>query len=180
MTHASLRTRITALALSALAFGCATFPSPTTTPAATAGETIFVVVRHAEKATDDPKDPTLTASGHARAQRVAGRLADARVSAVYATGYRRTQSTAAPTARAHGLDVRTYDASTAAAELAARLRSAHASGWVLVVGHSNTVPAIAGALCGCEVAPLREDEYDRWIRIRTDRDGTTTLEEERY
>ena len=88
--------------------------------------------------------------------------------------------TAAPTALAHRLEIRTYDAAMTPAGFAAQLRSRHADGIVLVIGHSNTVPAIAGALCGWEVAPLSDNEYDRWITVRTDRNGATTLEEERY
>lgn len=140
----------------------------------------YFLVRHAEKAEDDPKNPTLSEAGNRRAMRLAERLTDIPISAVYATGYRRTQQTAAPTALAHHLDVRTYDAAMPANEFAARLRTEHATGKVLVVGHSNTIPAIAGALCGCDVAPLREDEYDRWIAIRVDRNGAGTLEQGRY
>jgi phosphohistidine phosphatase SixA len=177
MTLKSLRAPIAALVLSVLTCGCTTMA---VTAAVPTDDTVFVVVRHAEKATDNPKDPTLNEAGHARAQRLAERLADAHVSAIYATGYRRTQLTAAPTALAHRLEVRTYDASMTAADFAALLRGGHAPGMVLVVGHSNTVSAIAGALCGCEVAPLREDEYDRWITIRADRNGAAILEEQRY
>jgi broad specificity phosphatase PhoE len=141
---------------------------------------VVVIVRHAEKATDDPKDPTLSDTGQARAERLADRLAGERVTAVYATGYRRTQQTASPTAVAHGLGIRTYDAAMPAAEFATRLRSEHVADVALVVGHSNTVSSIAGALCACTVAPLREDEYDRWITIRIDRNGAATMEETRY
>lgn len=140
----------------------------------------FLLVRHAEKAVDDTKDPSLSESGRGRALRLAERLKDVSVSAIYATDYRRTQQTAAPTALAHKLAVRTYDAAMPAKEFAARLRTEHATGTVLVVGHSNTTPAIATALCGCDISPLREDEYDRWIAIHADRDGTTTVEEGRY
>ncbi|MBN8212178.1 MAG: histidine phosphatase family protein [Xanthomonadales bacterium] len=177
MTLATLRETIAALALSVAIGGCTTSAS---TAAAPVGEMVFVIVRHAEKAANDPKDPTLSEAGSARALRVAERLSKAQVSSVYATGYRRAQQTAAPTALAHRLEVRTYDASMPATVFATQLRTAHASGTVLVVGHSNTVPAIAAALCGCDVAPMREDEYDRWIRVHTDRNGTITLEEERY
>ena len=177
MTLTSLRGTIAALALSISIGGCTTTASTATAPM---DETVFVIVRHAEKTTNDPKDPTLSEAGSARALRVAERLRAAQVSAVYATGYRRTQQTAAPTALAHRLEVRTYDAAMPAKDLAARLRAAHATGTVLVVGHSNTVSAIAAGLCECEVAPLREDEYDRWIRIHTDRNGSIALEEERY
>jgi broad specificity phosphatase PhoE len=177
MTLTSLRGTIAALALSMSIGGCATTAS---TPASPVDGTVFVIVRHAEKAVDDAKDPTLSEAGHARALRLARGLSNAHVSAVYATGYRRTQLTAAPTALAHHLEVRIYDAAMSAADFAAQLRSGHDPGMVLVVGHSNTVSAIAGALCECEVAPLREDEYDRRITIRADRNGTATLEEARY
>jgi phosphohistidine phosphatase SixA len=142
--------------------------------------TVFVIVRHAEKASNDPKDPTLSETGHARAKRLAGRLAIQRMTAVYATGYRRTQQTAAPIARAHGLEVQTYDAAIPAADFAAQLRSRHVSGSVLVVGHSNTVAAIASALCACAVSPLAEDEYDRWITVSILQNDGVKLKETRY
>ena len=105
----------------------------------------FIVVRHAEKETgaDVGQDPALTAAGRVRAAAIAQALADAPVAAVYSTDYARTRETALPTARAHGLEVVTYDAREPAETLAARLRASHATGTVLVVGHSNTVPAIA-------------------------------------
>lgn len=142
--------------------------------------TTFVLVRHAEKAADDPKDPSLSDAGRARAVRLASSFDGVAVTAVYATGYRRTQATAQPTAEAHGLPVRTYDASLPADAFAAELRATHASGTVLVVGHSNTVPTIASALCRCTVAPIREDVFDRRIAIRIAADGATTLAETRY
>ncbi len=148
--------------------------------ASIADATVFVIVRHAEKASNDPKDPTLSETGHARAQRLAEGLAAQRMTAVYATGYRRTQQTAAPTARTHGLEVQTYDAAIPAADFAAQLRSRHVSGSVLVVGHSNTVAAIASALCACAVSPLAEDEYDRWITVSILQNGAVELEDARY
>ena len=57
------------------------------------------------------------------------------------------------------------------------IRDSH--GTVLLVGHTNTVPAIAAALCGCTGAPMREDEYDRRIEIGIDAGGRTTLRETR-
>ena len=158
--------------------GCTTTTAPG--PVSTADATLFVIVRHAEKATGDAKDPNLSETGHSRAQRMAERLAVQRMTAVYATDYRRTQQTAAPTARTQGLEIRTYDASALAADFVARLRREHSAGFVLVVGHSNTVAAIAGALCACAVAPLREDEYDRWITITIHRNRVVELEETRY
>ncbi len=54
------------------------------------------------------------------------------------------------------------------------------NGTVLVVGHSNTAPDIAAALCGCVVAPMGDDEYDRRLTIRFNGDGKAALREDRY
>lgn len=181
MTMNPLRNLLMVAALSAVGSGCATLDaSIAQPPQMVASTTTFIIVRHAEKGVDDPKDPSLSEIGQARAQRASERLADARVAATYATRYRRTQMTAAKTAQAHGLAVTTYDAAQPAADFAGQLRRTHSDGVVLVVGHSNTVADIAGALCACTVAPVREDEYDRWIEIRIDQNGAAKLEETRY
>lgn len=181
MTMNPLRSLLIAAALSAIGSGCATRDAGIARPPQMAATTTtFIIVRHAEKGVDDPKDPSLSEIGQARAQRASERLADARVAAIYATRYRRTQMTAAKTAQAHGLQVTTYDAAQSAGDFATQLRRKHVTGVVLVVGHSNTVADIAGALCACAVTPVREDEYDRWIEIRIDQNGAAQLEETRY
>lgn len=140
----------------------------------------FVLVRHAEKADDGSKDPPLNVDGTARAQALAASLRDAPLRAAYATAYRRTQATATPAANGHSLQVTTYDAKLPAHEFATRLRRGHATGTVLIVGHSNTVPGIAAALCQCNVPPMGEDEFDRRITIRVDAQGHASLQTERY
>lgn len=140
----------------------------------------FVLVRHAEKAEDAGNDPALAPAGEARAQRLADSLRDTRVSAVYATQYRRTRLTAEPTARDQHLAITQYAAQQPAAEFAAQLRERHASGTTLVIGHSNTIPEIAAALCACTVAPMREDEYDRRLTVKLDGGPRAVLFEDRY
>lgn len=162
-----------ALLLATLLGGCASHL------ARDAGAT-FVLVRHAEKADDGSKDPPLCGAGEARARLLSASLASAPLRAAYATGYRRTQATAAPSAQSHSLSVTAYDANRPTADLAAQLRRDHREGTVLLVGHSNTVPAIAAALCGCRVAPMADDEFDRRITIAVAADGKATLREERY
>ena len=159
----------TALLACALLLGACMPARPTSAPVE------FVIARHAEKASDDPRDPTLSAAGLARAQRLAASLAARPLAAVYATGYRRTRETAAATAAAHGLAVTVYDAAQDAGVFAAALRQRHPSGTVLDEGHGNTVPAITAALCGCTVAPVGEDEFDRRLTVRFDRKGQATL-----
>lgn len=140
----------------------------------------FIVVRHAEKSDDGSRDPPLAPTGLARAQALANALREVPLQAVYATGYRRTQMTAAPAARSHGLAVTTYDATHSAAELAMQLRREHPGGVVLVVGHSNTAPDIAAALCECTVAPMADGDYGRRMTIRTGADGKAVLVEGHY
>src|SRR5690554_7862592 len=77
-------------------------------------QTTFIVVRHAEKASDHPDDPALDADGQARAVALAQALAEVPVSAVYATPTRRTRQTAAPLAAEKALEVRDYDPALAA------------------------------------------------------------------
>lgn len=140
----------------------------------------FVIVRHAEKSSDDARDPSLSETGKARAQSLARLLADAPLSAAYATGFRRTQQTAQPAADAHGIKITLYDAQLPAMTLASQLRTAHARGTVLVVGHSNTVPDIVAALSGQPVDAMPDDQYDLVYRVRTGSDGKTTLTRDRY
>ena len=73
----------------------------------------------------------------------------------------------------------TYDAKESAADFSARLKREHSGQSVLVVGHSNTIPGIASALCSCAVAEMSETEYDRLTKVSITADGKATLEEEK-
>lgn len=140
----------------------------------------FVVVRHAEKADNDARDPPLSAAGRSRAHQLAERLHNERLVAAHATQYRRTRQTAMPVAAAHGLTVTAYDAAAPVHGFARTLLDAYTAGTVLVVGHSNTVPGIVAALCDCATDPMPEHEYDRISFVRIDRDGHPSLRVERH
>ncbi|MCA0394032.1 MAG: histidine phosphatase family protein [Proteobacteria bacterium] len=161
--------------LSLLLAACASTPKADVTPGAT-----FIVVRHAEKASDSARDPDLSAAGLARAQQLAQRLAGERVVAIYTTDYRRTRQTVQPTAQAQGVGATVYDAQQAADAFAASLRAAHPRGTVLVAGHSNTVPGIVAALCACAVDDMPDREYDRLSLVRVAADGRARLDVQRY
>ena len=137
-----------------------------------------VVVRHAEKLADGD-DPALSDPGRARAQRLAYLLRDAPLVAAYATDTKRARETAQPAAGGHGLALTIYNPRMPPAEFVAWLKQMHPQGTVLVVGHSNTAPAIAAALCRCEVAPMAETEFDRVMRVRFDADGSARLDIEK-
>lgn len=152
-----------------------------TTPASPAGDALdFVVVRHAEKVADGTRDPALTDAGQARAAALAALLRSRDLAAAYATDFYRTRDTAAPAAAAHGIAVTTYDAAQPAGDFVARLRRDHATGTVLVVGHSNTVPGIVSALCACPVAPIDESDYGNLFEVHFEGDEAPALSHGRF
>jgi broad specificity phosphatase PhoE len=123
-----------------------------------------IVVRHAEKV-DDSDDPPLSEAGAARAEALVALLGSSPPDAIYASQYRRTQDTVAPAAARFGLEVRVDPVARPievwARRFAEQLIAGHPGETVLVAGHSNTVPALVAALCGCEVEAIDESVYDR-------------------
>lgn len=131
-----------------------------------AADTMVIVVRHAEKATDDPKDPSLSEQGSARANNLAAVLKDSNLKAVYSTQFRRTQLTGTPAAAMNGLQVQSREVNkqndkTYVADLIKEIKKKHSGETVLIVGHSNTVPEIVKYLTGKDVSPIGENEFDR-------------------
>jgi len=129
---------------------------------AQAAPTTVIVVRHAEKSTADPadRDPALDAAGMARAQALAAAVRGAGVDAVITTQFKRTRMTGQALADSLKLTPEVVAASGAnhVQEVAAAVRK-HAGHTVLVVGHSNTVPAIIAALGGPRLPDLCDSQY---------------------
>ena len=128
---------------------------------------IVVLVRHAEKSDAPAGDVTLSEAGQARADELAAALAEARIDTIVTTQFRRTRDTAAPLARALDLTPRVVEAgSDTDAHVRAVAAAVKAGGSsVLVVGHSNTVPAIIGALGGPAMEELCESEYSNLFML---------------
>jgi len=149
-----------ALALALFATSLTAAPNPVTT---------VILVRHAEKASQEDASP-LTPAGTERAKELARVLAAVKIDAIYMTQFRRVQDTAAPVAQALGITplVRNTGA-TYAADLAKEIREQHRGQTVLVVGHSNTTVAVMKAL-GVDVPKIEESEFDNFY-VLTDVDG---------
>ena len=125
--------------------------------------TTVILVRHAEKGDAPANDPGLTEAGAARAKALLAIARDAGVTAVITTQFARTRETARPAAEALGITPEVARAGGSAAQHAqdvARIVQAHAGGVVLVVGHSNTIPAIVAALGAPQPPPICDSEYD--------------------
>lgn len=138
---------------------------------------LVFIVRHAEKA-DGTDDPSLSEAGKARAEALAVALRDAKVAAIFVTPLKRTAETAAPLAAA-ARQVPTavaFGASSGAhiASVAAAVRASTAAS-VLVVGHSNTVPALISALGGPTMPNLCDAAYANLFILRIPAEGAPTL-----
>jgi broad specificity phosphatase PhoE len=179
----SLVPRVCFVAVGAFAQACTVRPAAHVTPVAAA--TTIVVVRHAEKSTDDPRDPSLTAAGEERARALSSVLAGAAVSEIYTTQYKRNRQTAAPLAQTLGISitvrpVNDSNSATYATDLAREILTRNAGKAVLIVGHSNTVPDIVRALSGRSVAPISDPEYDHFFVIEIPASGPPRLMQLRF
>jgi len=123
---------------------------------AASAEPFVVIVRHAEKANNDPKDPDLSPAGRARADSLARILKDSQIAAVFVSEFKRTQETAAPSAR-EGSVSPTIISAKDTASLVAKLRGL--DGNALVVGHGDTIPELIKALGIQTPVNIRDDDY---------------------
>ena len=141
---------------------------PGPAPAAAADHPqVIVLVRHAERAEAPPGDVTLNDSGQARAEELAMALAEAHIDTVVVSQFRRARDTAAPLSRALKLTPIVVEAGSDTAAHARAVADAVRRGGraVLVVGHSNTVPAIIAALGGPEMQELCDSEYSNLFTL---------------
>jgi broad specificity phosphatase PhoE len=152
--RAFLAASATVVALVAVAW-----PGPAT------AQELIVLVRHAEQTDHSLADPPLSAAGEARASALAGLLADAGITAIYASERQRTQATAAPLAERLSAEVWVVPARESE-QLLRRIREEHPSGRVLVVGHSNTLPALLRLLGHPYEGDLGQDDFDNVFVVR--------------
>ena len=171
------------LAAAMTASGCgapaaipATAPAATSAAAAsssTCARSTVVLVRHGEKASNDP-DTELSAAGLERAKRIATMLGTAGVTRLVATDVRRTQQTLAPLSEKIGKPVEVRPARDVDG-LLRELRASPPGAVVVVAHHSNGIPRIARAF-GVEPRgilhsdTLPENEFSRVLVLSLDCD----------
>src|SRR5436190_15130644 len=114
------------------------------------------IVRHAEKARTGDKDPDLSIEGRKRADALAHILKDSQITAIFVTEFKRTQKTAAPTAKASHVSPTVVPANDIRA-LVEKLRALNSD--ALVVGHGNTIPDLLQALGVTTPVSIPEDDY---------------------
>jgi 2,3-bisphosphoglycerate-dependent phosphoglycerate mutase len=148
--------------------------------------TTVIFVRHAEKALVPADNPGLSEAGKQRAAELARQLVDADVvpglgvDAIYSTAYRRTEETVQPVATALSLPIIPYDASNTTSIMDEIVRE-HKGKIVLVVGHSNTVPALIFNMGASKKVPeIHENEYDNMYVVSIPWFGKTKTVRLRY
>lgn len=155
--------------------------------AQTAPATTVVIVRHAEAVAGAGSDPVLSEAGTARAAALALALKDAGVQAVMTTQYQRTSLTGQAVASSTGATLVKDTIAGGAAGLDAYVQKiakavqGHTTGGViLVVGHSNTVPALVKGLSGVDVGEIAHDSYDNMFIVTMTGPGAGTVVRARY
>jgi broad specificity phosphatase PhoE len=166
--------------LIAVSLWCFLVGSYTPPPVAQAGtvqaSTTVILVRHAERAPGEGDVP-ISAAGRARAQALAQVLRDTDIRTIITSQMLRTKETAEPLAQHKRItpDVIPADKLDAVVE---KIRSL-GGGTVLVVHHSNTVPALVEKFGG-ETAPIRDDEFDRLVILTILRQSSPSVVTLRY
>ena len=138
-------------------------------PAATAFESTYYVVRHAEKQGGD--DPLLTAKGLRRAAHIAAMLKDVTLDQIYSTDTNRTIMTATPTAANKGIAIEMFSTDDLES-FAAMLKTKE--GIFLIVAHSGSAPETASYLSGIQIPELDETDYEKLFKVVIT-DGKPTL-----
>ena len=125
-------------------------------------ESIVVIVRHAEKASGESDDPSLSEAGRARAETLLRILRDSEISAIFTTEFKRTKETAAPIANTLKITPTVVPAKEIAT-LVDKLRGLH--GNALVVAHGNTIPGLIKALGIDAPVNIPENDYDHFFIV---------------
>jgi broad specificity phosphatase PhoE len=129
--------------------------------AANAAPVIFIV-RHGEKASSGGNDPELSVQGQKRAEALARILKDSEIASVFVTEFKRTQETAAPTAKAAHVNPTVLSGKDTGA-LVEKLRALN--GNALVVGHGNTIPELLKALGIATPVSIPDNDYSEILVV---------------
>jgi phosphohistidine phosphatase SixA len=127
-------------------------------PGVAASQDVIFLTRHAERA-DQSSDSLLSSAGKIRAKRLAQILKDSGITQIFTSQKRRTILTAAPLAAALHL-VATQVPAEDIDGLLARVHAAGPHDRLLIVGHSDTVPAILRRLGVTTPIVIGDTEYN--------------------
>jgi broad specificity phosphatase PhoE len=141
--------------------------------------TMVIIIRHAEKDTSNPndQDPHLSKAGKTRAQTLVHVVGKAGIKAIYTSRFIRTQETARPLATQLGLSTTQIDD---APKLKQDILSKHAGEVVLVVGHSDSGPALINLLGGGGGFQIEEKAFDKLFVVTVTTPDRAVVTQLRY
>lgn len=138
---------------------CKDGPAPT----CVRGRTV-VLVRHAEKAAEGGKDPSLSDRGKARAKVLAGMLGSAGVTKILSTPFKRTQETVTPLSEKVAVPVEAMPPE----KMKDVIKAAPDGAVIVIATHSNLIPPLVRDLAdaklrGVDGDILAEDDFQRVV-----------------
>jgi phosphohistidine phosphatase SixA len=129
-----------------------------------------ILIRHADVTPDPGGDPdpgpSLNAAGATRARELCHVLSDSGIGAILVTRFRRSRQTAEPLEQLLGIAATVIDDNQ---EIVAAIRTLATSSVPLVIGHSNTVPAIIADLSGPSLPVISATEFDNLFVLSSQR-----------
>lgn len=144
------------------------------------GQRAVILVRHAEKESGTG-DVALSDAGKRRAERLIQAMKDADIAAIYTTQWKRTKQTTDPLAQSLKLATKSTDARESPSAFAKRLHNDHGDQCVLVVGHSDTIPALIDAIAHRKLEiKIADDEFDNLFIMIPRKEGSWSVARARY
>lgn len=142
---------------------------------------IFYLVRHAEKDTTIAGDPPLTKEGLDRASRIADIMRGTRVDAIYSTMTLRTMFTVDSLSDIKAMQILPYDNKSLKKTLE-KVKYSEEYNRIFMVGHSNTIPAIANTLAERDIFTkiFDESDYGNFVIVVANKSGSTDVYKLRY
>ncbi len=142
-------------------------------------QSTFFLVRHAEKE-EGGSDPMLSEIGVVRAERLGHIFRKLGLDGIYSSDYYRTKDTCKPTANQHKMDITIYNVQDQTASFEHFKELGH-NKKMLVVGHSNTIPALLNYLTQTEEYPtMPHEQYDRLFIVSLTKIGEAEVFEMRF
>lgn len=144
-------------------------------------ETTLIFVRHAEKSDDGTSDPSLSVEGHQRAINLAQLMMNNYdLAAIYSTQYKRTQETAKPISDSLKISVIGYQLNNPDS-LINMIIDTYRGKEVLIVGHSNTTPALVNIALGeRKYEQLDESDFSNVFELKIRSDGQMSVRRYTY
>jgi 2,3-bisphosphoglycerate-dependent phosphoglycerate mutase len=176
VSFGNIKTSILVLLTTTLLISCTERKEHKTAPFT--NTSTFYLIRHAEKDRSDRsnKNPSLTIEGQKRSKKWALFFKDKRIDAVYSTHYKRTQETAAAIAKERTIKIILYTPEELISE---KFIASNKGKNVVIVGHSNTTPALVNTLLGLSKYQDIADKDNNDLFIVTHKNNKTTAKREK-